>query len=340
MEADLDRTEILKPAQNELFGENLLHNEYSADVAKLHKRRSGSDFLSDSVVLSRPTTPHHLRQSTHFQNRPPHANGNNIATNSSTNISESTNNNNKISQAADKQKQVKESDNKKQAQNSPNKTITTTNPVKHSTDFVNLNNSTMATVNSKQVDSPKIKQKTTTTTTTAQSANKAANSTATNTKSLLGRSNSMERRLPPSSPSSRHVNGSTNPVQHSTISNRQYDSQAFERPDSARDKNNGDAENAAFFLYSKTNQQQQQPKTSDQSIVFPRNSSASNINYASINSNGNSVSNSFTPKYSTFEPRASSASSSKSRNSSSNSGAANMSEMNSTRKLNGKPTIN
>ena len=105
MEADLDRTELLKPAQNELFGENLLNGEYSVDVAKLHKRRSGSDFLSDSVVLSRPTTPHHLRQSTHLPNRNLNGNGNGTS-NSSSNIANMEPTNTKTAQKEPEKKQL------------------------------------------------------------------------------------------------------------------------------------------------------------------------------------------------------------------------------------------
>lgn len=60
MEADLDRTEVLKPSVNELFGENLLIAEYSQNKAKNgHKSEMGRQ----SIVLNRPTTPHQLRQS-------------------------------------------------------------------------------------------------------------------------------------------------------------------------------------------------------------------------------------------------------------------------------------
>jgi hypothetical protein len=67
MEADLDRTEVLKPSVNELFGENLLVTEYSQNKVK---NGSKNDMERQSIVLNRPTTPHQVRQSMLIQQVP------------------------------------------------------------------------------------------------------------------------------------------------------------------------------------------------------------------------------------------------------------------------------
>jgi hypothetical protein len=71
MEADLDKTEIIKANPNELFGENLLLTNYALNrehSKSFKQQRSITGNSIEPTVLSRPTTPHQLRQSIQLNN--------------------------------------------------------------------------------------------------------------------------------------------------------------------------------------------------------------------------------------------------------------------------------
>ena len=70
MEANLDRSEIVtKQSGDELTGEQLLQAEYSINNEQKMKSRSGFR-MNESIVLDRPMTPSHLRQSVMLQTKP------------------------------------------------------------------------------------------------------------------------------------------------------------------------------------------------------------------------------------------------------------------------------
>lgn len=71
MEANLDRSELIaKQSADELMGEALLQAEYSINNEQKNKSRSGFRNLNESIVLDRPMTPAHLRQSVMLQTKP------------------------------------------------------------------------------------------------------------------------------------------------------------------------------------------------------------------------------------------------------------------------------
>ena len=71
MEANLDRGEIItKQSSDELLGDTLLQAEYSISNEQKLKSRSGFKIMNESIVLDRPITPSHLRQSVMLQTKP------------------------------------------------------------------------------------------------------------------------------------------------------------------------------------------------------------------------------------------------------------------------------
>lgn len=71
MEANLDRSELItKQSADEMVGDTLLQAEYSISNEQKLKSRSGLRNMNESIVLDRPMTPSHLRQSVMLQTKP------------------------------------------------------------------------------------------------------------------------------------------------------------------------------------------------------------------------------------------------------------------------------